>query len=1016
MNTSQGSAISQALSRWSILLMAAMMLYALASGTAAENALGIPDSEYNALVALYNATGGPNWLDNTNWLTDELPWHGVEIESGHVISIDLSCNYLGGQLPDEICDLPWLLYLDLDQMCGPRMGGSIPSRIGNLTNLVHLDLGDNALTGAIPAGIANLTNLSHLDLSYNCLTGCIPADIGNLASLSILNLFGNHLTGPIPASVGQLTQLLRLSLGGNQLTGPIPSEIGSSQNLEELSLDWNQLEGPIPVDICSLPALRDLNLSSNRLTSVPDEIGNLSKLTLLQLSYNRFTAIPSSIGNLSKLTQLEIGYNDLASIPAQIGDLPNLLRLGLGGLKLTSLPAWITRLSTLQILSLDENNLRSIPTEIASLPNLEGLGLYANEITEVPPWIGGLSKLWWLSLSHNKLTSLPSEMGSLGLGSLDLDNNEFSSIPPAIASLPNLHSLSLSGNVIAEIPSWIGSLSKLRYLHLGSNRLVGEVPSAITGLQDIWDLTLWYNGLWSSDSDVLAFLDQKSGGWKWSQTVPPTDVSAQIVQPGYAIVSWTPIGYQEDGGYYEVGVSTTPGGPYTFSDRNRSASKRASSVLVVGDLSAPSLYFVVRTFTPAGEHNRSPLTSPLSPEVSANGSGLGMAIGQAKLLPDGETVVIPIVPAVMGWLETPETIKAYIEQWDRSSGIAIRLPTSMAPDNGEDDDKGVSAVSLTGTMATKDGERYIDVSSIEFYYGDDHLIRPLGIANLTGARGHDFSGMYVKTWGKVIESPTYSGGANPNSFRMSDASGEFTVLRPQGYSEFGGDRLLIPTIDAFIPVRGVCSGILGEKLLYHEPGYEAWRLSSRTSGLEITGYACIEDNFSLATAMEISGPGISGWQPMMPDEDEEWGHVDWRWSWTIPNPLPPAPVEYLFRITENGQSSIYKSWITGFITELPTNLSPASGATVSGPLTFSWTLPSTGGPFESRVTLRSGGASYDFWSKGGIHGSSYTYDGPALSGWYSWRVEVFDRDGNTCLSEWTSFEYSGPPPSPSEAP
>ena len=35
-----------------------------------------------ALVAIYNATGGPNWRLNTNWLTDAPvgEWHGVSAD------------------------------------------------------------------------------------------------------------------------------------------------------------------------------------------------------------------------------------------------------------------------------------------------------------------------------------------------------------------------------------------------------------------------------------------------------------------------------------------------------------------------------------------------------------------------------------------------------------------------------------------------------------------------------------------------------------------------------------------------------------------------------------------------------------------------------------------------------------------------------------------------------------------------------------------------------------------------
>ena len=47
----------------------------------------------DVLVALYEATDGPNWVDNTNWLTDAAlgDWYGVDTDgSGRVVRLDLS--------------------------------------------------------------------------------------------------------------------------------------------------------------------------------------------------------------------------------------------------------------------------------------------------------------------------------------------------------------------------------------------------------------------------------------------------------------------------------------------------------------------------------------------------------------------------------------------------------------------------------------------------------------------------------------------------------------------------------------------------------------------------------------------------------------------------------------------------------------------------------------------------------------------------------------------------------------
>ena len=69
-----------------------------------------------ALVALYNATDGDNWTNNTNWLSNEPigDWYGVTTNAdGRVTAIELSDNLLDNTLPNEIGDLSELRILDL---------------------------------------------------------------------------------------------------------------------------------------------------------------------------------------------------------------------------------------------------------------------------------------------------------------------------------------------------------------------------------------------------------------------------------------------------------------------------------------------------------------------------------------------------------------------------------------------------------------------------------------------------------------------------------------------------------------------------------------------------------------------------------------------------------------------------------------------------------------------------------------------------------------------------------------
>lgn len=53
----------------------------------------------DALIALYNATGGASWMRNTNWNTDSdlSLWHGVGVnDQGRVVELSLRSNNLRG--------------------------------------------------------------------------------------------------------------------------------------------------------------------------------------------------------------------------------------------------------------------------------------------------------------------------------------------------------------------------------------------------------------------------------------------------------------------------------------------------------------------------------------------------------------------------------------------------------------------------------------------------------------------------------------------------------------------------------------------------------------------------------------------------------------------------------------------------------------------------------------------------------------------------------------------------------
>ncbi len=251
-----------------------------------------------ALVAFYNSTGGPNWNNNTNWLTGPVSsWYGVIVEGNRVVKLgyNFAFNNLNGYLPPEIGNLTALKKLTPGN--NPGLSGVIPDEIGNLKFMTGLGIGNCSLTGAIPNSIGNCSLLKFINLWENLLTGPIPPEIGLLDSLVSLELYDNQLTGSIPPELGSCTNLQELRLFNNQLTGTIPEEITLLPNISYLDLHSNLLSGELPTYLSNMfnPQSEEINIGDNMFSGpVPQQWGNISFLTDgLNLSYNRLTSLPT---------------------------------------------------------------------------------------------------------------------------------------------------------------------------------------------------------------------------------------------------------------------------------------------------------------------------------------------------------------------------------------------------------------------------------------------------------------------------------------------------------------------------------------------------------------------------------------------------------------------------------------------------------------------------------------------------------------------------------------------------
>jgi Leucine-rich repeat (LRR) protein len=540
-----------------------LLLFVLGAVLAAG---AIPESQRQALIALYNATGGDSWTYKNGWKEGELHTDGFAMPGteGTWYGIGTDAENLN---------------VTMVSIGGNNLTGSIPAGINALTGLQLLNFSNNALTGSIPASIGSMTSLQQIFLSYNQLSGSIPAELGNLTNLYNLYLPYNQFTGSIPASLGNLTDLQQLWLAGNQLTGSIPTELGNLTKIQLLYLQGNQLAGSIPASLGNLTECIELFLYSNALTGeIPPELGNLTKLQRIWLTGNGLTGpIPSEVGNWAAIRDIQFGGNQLSG----------------------SLPASLGNLTTLTSLSVYSNQLTGpIPPELGNMTALSVLFLSSNQLSgTIPTALGNLTNLTNLSIGNNNLTgSIPAEIGALvRLNTLDVRINQLSGV----------------------LPGTLGDLTALRYLYLNGNKFAGPVPAAMANLTLLSYTDLAYNAFYSSDPSLVTFLNAKDPDWASTQTVAPVDIIAEAIDGAGVRVSWTPIAFTALSGYYRIYHAQTEGGPYGLA--GQTADKSASTFDVTGLNQGQTYYFVVQAHTDPHQYNyyKNSVDSEYSAEVSA---------------------------------------------------------------------------------------------------------------------------------------------------------------------------------------------------------------------------------------------------------------------------------------------------------------------------------------------------------------------------------------------------------------
>ncbi|KAF1829608.1 L domain-like protein [Decorospora gaudefroyi] len=224
------------------------------------------------------------------------------------------------------------------------------------------------------------------------------------AGVQSIDLHGNMLR-ELPMGLRRLTQLSKLNLARNKLSMDILDIVTQIPTLRELKLAENDLVGHLSAALCDLEALEVLELQSNKLSSIPPEMGQLAQLRVLNVSDNELRAIPAAIFT-SNLIELQASKNQLEGSLFSVDSAPYLQELHVAQNSLTSLcGSRSLDLPAIKVLNISTNRLTSLP-EISSCVNLNTLLVGENKLATLPEGFVNLQQLRTADFTGNDITQL----------------------------------------------------------------------------------------------------------------------------------------------------------------------------------------------------------------------------------------------------------------------------------------------------------------------------------------------------------------------------------------------------------------------------------------------------------------------------------------------------------------------------------------------------------------------------------------------------------------------------------
>jgi Leucine-rich repeat (LRR) protein len=451
--------------------VAVAICFAVAAGWTLE-------SDKQALLQFFNATGGATWVNQTGWDAPSSDpcvdgWFGIQdFGPGDVAFpslIPTTIRACSGSVADHNQRVQVLAVTGLFHWTDNGIKGELPAEpfitLDALRVLFFYRINSAGRTDSrLPATIVRLPRLEVLSCIHCGLVGDAP-DVP--ATMAVVQLQNNRLNGTIPATLSQATGLREYEVFGQF------KQLGSAPS----PTPYAGLVGTLP-NLALLTDLEVLHVNNNRIGGSIKGLGKLAQLRTLDVHGNRFTGTILRI-TAPDLTLLDASDNQFTAFELPAAS-PKLHTIKLGSNSITgTISPLILKASQLSFLDLSRNFMHgTIPSALAELGGLTQLLLSGNSFNGTLPakLFGPESRLTALNAEHNAFVgTLPRTIGAVNLASFLMSGNFLEGEVPDFSACRTLAYISLAGNRLrGELPlDWPG---QLQVLLLNQNMLSGKIP------------------------------------------------------------------------------------------------------------------------------------------------------------------------------------------------------------------------------------------------------------------------------------------------------------------------------------------------------------------------------------------------------------------------------------------------------------------------------------------------------------------------------------------------------------